>query len=341
MPENLPALEVFDLGNRRYLGGKTKLLDHIGQAVISNFGQVPVTFMDAFAGTGVVGAYFAALGSRVIMNDLLHHNSLAHRTFLLHKDFSQEALAHHLQRMNELEPLSGYVAKSFGGLYFSEENAKAIDAAREYVESNIENHALRAAAITSVIYGADKVAQTVGHYDAFYRGQKVNKEIMFRRPLPIGSGFGHEIHRVDAKELVAKVDVDVLYLDPPYNSRQYSDAYHLLENIANWEKPEVYGVARKMDRSHLKSEFSKRGAHRAFSTLVESARAKLIVLSYSNTGDNRVSRSNNLITDEQILSTLRSVGSVAVENIDFKEFSVGKTSERTHIERLFICKVGE
>lgn len=340
MPEKLATPEVFELGNRRYLGGKSKLLDHISQAVIENLGHVPSTFIDAFAGTGVVGAHFASMGSRVVMNDLLFHNSLAHRTFLLHKDYDLAELALHLKSMNNLDPIVGYVSKNFGGLYFSESNAQALDAAREYIEFNIKHVALKAAAITSVIYAADKIAQTVGHYDAFYRGQIVAKEVDFRLPAPIGAGIGHQIFSCDARDVVTQIEADVLYLDPPYNSRQYSDAYHLLENIATWEKPEVFGVARKMDRKHLKSDFSKRNAATAFASLIEAAQAKLIVLSYSNTGENRVSRSNNLITDEQIISTLGAVGTVKVENIDFREFSVGRTSDRKHIERLFICKVG-
>ena len=59
---------------------------------------------------------------------------------------------------------------------------------------------------------------------------------------------------MDSNELVKNIEADLVYIDPPYNSRQYCDAYHLLENVARWEKPEVFGVARKMDRSTMKSK---------------------------------------------------------------------------------------
>ena len=56
----------------------------------------------------------------------------------------------------------------------------------------------------------------------------------------------------DANELVREIRADLVYIDPPYNSRQYCDIYHLLENVARWERPEVSGVARKMPRDELK-----------------------------------------------------------------------------------------
>ena len=63
-------------------------------------------------------------------------------------------------------------------------------------------------------------------------------------------------------------DFDFCYIDPPYNSRQYSDAYHLLENLALWKKPEVFGKAKKMDRSHIKSKYCGKDAVLEFQDLI-------------------------------------------------------------------------
>ena len=62
----------------------------------------------------------------------------------------------------------------------------------------------------------------------------------------------NELYNKDINELVRHISADVIYLDPPYNSRQYCDAYHLLENVVHWKKPKVRGVAKKMDRTFLK-----------------------------------------------------------------------------------------
>ena len=331
----------FEIGNRRYLGAKTRLVGSIQKTIIETLGRIPDSVFDIFAGSGAVGSSFASLGSQVIMNDILRHNSFAHETFLLHQKYLTTSLIDHLKVMSKLTPTSGYITESFGGTYFSVSNAKVLDSWRTYIEFEVNDHATNAALLTCVLYAADKVAQTVGHYDAFFSGNKIDRAIELRHPIGIGSGCGHEILNGDANKVIHEFESEVLYLDPPYNSRQYSDNYHVLENIARWEKPEVLGVSRKMDRSGLKSRYSGRQAEVAFEELIIEARTELIVLSYSNTGTSRVSRSNNVLTDEHILKVLNGRGEVHVEEIDYKEFSVGKTSKRPHRERLFICKVGK
>ena len=335
------GLDLFVLGNRRYLGSKTKLLNHIDSAVQRQLGRPPITLLDAFAGSGVVAAHFAQAGSQTISSDLLLHNVIGLKTFLNYEDYDYGEACELLVKMSALEPQDGYITETFGGKYFSIGNARKLDAAREFVESEVQSEAMKNFALTSLLYAADKIAQTVGHYDAFLNRESIDKPLVFRAPLPVGSGSIHAVFNDDANLVVKANSTEVLYLDPPYNSRQYSDAYHVLENIARWDKPEVFGVARKMDRTQMKSKYSTRAVGEAFSELIQSANADLIVMSYSNTGNSRASRSNNLLTDEQILSRLSDFGKVSVEEINFREFSVGGTSRRDHKERLFLCIMGE
>lgn len=337
---NEAGLETFSIANRRYLGSKSKLLDQIEFVITNCLGRAPKVLMDPFSGSGVVAARFAELGSQVIASDLLKHNTDAIETFLNHKSFSQSEAEFHIIEMSKLGPLEGYVSKVFGDKYFSKQNAMKIDAAREYIASNIENEPVAKAAMTSLIYAADKVAQTVGHYDAFFAKAKIDKPLAFRLPIPVGSGAEHLVLTMDANEVVKNHSSEVLYLDPPYNSRQYGDAYHVLENISRWDKPEVFGVAQKMDRTAIKSRYSTRSAITAFRELIQAADTRLIVLSYSNTGSSRDPRSNNVLMDEDIVEALSVKGKLTIHNIDFKEFSVGKTSSRDHQERLFVCEVG-
>lgn len=334
------GLGTFNLSNRRYLGSKSKILDVIFDEITTRLGKTPESLLDAFAGSGVVAAKFASTGSKVIANDLLLHNSIAHWTFLNHSEYNHLHAKQLISEMGKLTPLNGYATETFGGKYFSVENAMRLDAAREFIANEIDNSGLQRVALTSLIYAADKVAQTVGHYDAFFNRQSIDKEIEFKFPELTGSGEGNLVTTADANLVVREHSVDVLYLDPPYNSRQYSDSYHALENLARWEKPEVFGVARKFDRTNLKSRYSTRSAFEAFRDLVENASAQLIVLSYSNTGDSRATRSNNVLSDDEINLVLSSVGTTEVVNIDFREFSTGRTSKREHKERLFFCQVG-
>jgi adenine-specific DNA-methyltransferase len=141
----------------------------------------------------------------------------------------------------------------------------------------------------------------------------------------------------DTNELVKRISADLVYIDPPYNSRQYCDAYHLLENIARWEKPAVVGVARKMDRSRLKSDYCTIKATTAFSDLIRNIDAKYIVLSYNNMAKKGNDRSNAKINDKDIMRILSAKGEVKIFTQEYKPFSTGKSDIDEHEERLFLC----
>ena len=131
----------------------------------------------------------------------------------------------------------------------------------------------------------DKVANTVGHYDAFRRNLDTVMPIKLLVPnIHIENNERNVIFNEDANNLVKKISCDILYLVPPYNSRQYSNAYHLLENIVEWKKPEVFGIARKMNRNHIKSKYCLKDAVKSFEELISNADAKHILLSYNDTG---------------------------------------------------------
>jgi adenine-specific DNA methylase len=113
-----------------------------------------------------------------------------------------------------------------------------------------------------------------------------------------------EIYRRDANELVREIKADVYYIDPPYNSRQYSRFYHVLETLTKWDSPVLSGVALKPPIENI-SEYCKVGAPEAFAELIENIQAKLVIVSYNNTYNSKSSSSKNKITLEQIEKILR------------------------------------
>ena len=141
----------------------------------------------------------------------------------------------------------------------------------------------------------------------------------------------------DANNLVKRIEADLIYIDPPYNSRQYCDSYHLLENVARWEKPEVFGVAKKMDRSGMKSKYCTIGATKAFETLINDIKARYILLSYNNMAEKGNCRSNAKISDEDIMRILSRKGTVKVFEKSYKAFTTGKSDIPENAERLFLC----
>jgi len=190
------------------------------------------------------------------------------------------------------------------------------------------------------LYATDKVANTVGHYDAYRKNLDTVQPIQLLVPdITLENNTNNEVFREDANLLIRKISCDVLYIDPPYNSRQYSDTYHLLENLAEWKKPNVKGVAKKMNRSHIKSSYCLKNATQAFEDLIRNADCKHILLSYNNTGDSKDGRSNARISDNDILRILKNKGEVEAFERDYKAFTTGKSNGDGNAERIYYCKV--
>jgi adenine-specific DNA-methyltransferase len=330
---------TFQLQNRRYLGNKHKLLGFIEDIVSEKCNGVK-SFCDIFAGTGVVGERFNKPEINIISNDILFSNYACLKAFL-GTSANIDKVSEKIKLLNNIQTTEdNYFSKHFGNTYFSLENARKIGAIREEIENIAETEEEKNTLICSLLYAVDKVANTVGHYDAFRKDLDMVQSVNLLTPdIDYSNNATNEIYKEDANILIRKITCDVLYIDPPYNSRQYSDAYHLLENLAEWKKPEVVGVAKKMDRSHIKSSYCLKNATQAFEDLIRNANCKHILLSYNNTGDSKDGRSNARITDNDILRILKNKGEVEIFERDYKAFTAGKSNGDGNAERIFYCKV--
>lgn len=332
------------INQRRYLGSKVKLLNFIDEILIKEKVEYS-SFADLFAGTGVVSSYFYDK-SRVIINDILSSNYQSYLAFFGKEKIRTKWLEKKLEYYNELNPdtfSDNYFSKNFSNTYFDKYNAKLIGIIRDDIEvlssESKVNTREKAYLITSLIYGLDRIANTVGHYDA-YRKIEIPKYKLELRPLLIHKRkYSSKIFKMDANQLVRQIQADVVYIDPPYNSRQYSDAYHLLENIAEWNKQPVYGVAKKIDRAHIKSQYSLKSAGNAFSDLINNLDTKYILVSYNDMGTSGDARSQSRITDHEIVSALERRGAVTIYEKAFGQFTTGKSKKDNLKERIFFCKV--
>lgn len=330
----------FQLQNRRYLGNKHKLLGFIEDIISEKCGSVD-SLCDIFAGTGVVGARFNNPDVKIISNDFLFANYACLQAFLGASKDLQKSISEKIKHLNDLSnDKDNYFSKHFGGTYFTEENARKIGAIREELDRIVASEDEKNILICSLIYAVDKVANTVGHYDAFRKKLDMLQPIKLLIPdVDYSRNTNNKVYQEDANALVREISCDVLYIDPPYNSRQYSDAYHLLENLAEWKKPEVVGVGKKMDRSHIKSDYCLKSATSAFADLIRNADCKHILLSYNNTGDSKDGRSNARMSDDEILQILNDKGDVEIFEKDYKAFTTGKSNGENNTERIFYCKV--
>lgn len=339
---NIPQIKEnhFQLHNRRYIGNKHKLIDWIFS--ILNKECEGKSFTDIFAGTGVVAAVASKHFDEVILNDFLHSNYAIYKAFFDKGVWSQEKINGIIKNYNNIsgEDLGdNYFSVNFGGKYFSTNSAKIIGFIRENIEENKSKLTEREynMLISSLLYSVDKIANTVGHYDAYFKKEAVD-DSFFMRPIDPIEVKKVSIFREDANELARKIQTDIVYIDPPYNSRQYSRFYHVLETLTKWDKPKLHGVALKPESENM-SDYCRVSAKDRLAELVNDIKAKYLVVSYNNTYDSKSNSSQNKITLQQIKSILNKRGETRIFEKDYRHFNAGNTDFNNHKEYLFVTHV--
>lgn len=338
---NIHTYKTSLINNRRYLGNKYKLLPFIKSVVEKECKNID-SIADIFAGTGAVSSAFQ--NKKIITNDLMYSNYICNFAWFGSQKYNPQIIIDSLLYYNSLVVREdNYMIENFADTFFDRADCAKIGFIREDIEKRHKdgmiNDRERALLITALLYAMDKIANTCGHYDAFIQGAKFEKSLELLVPsAKVNNNPVNQCFNMDANELVRSIEADLVYIDPPYNSRQYCDAYHVLENVARWEKPSVHGVARKMDRRKLKSDYCKISATKAFEDLINNIKAKYILLSYNNMATKGNSRSNAKISDEDIMCILNKKGIVKVFSESYKAFTTGKSDIQKNAERLFLCK---
>jgi adenine-specific DNA-methyltransferase len=329
-----------NIENRRFLGSKVRLLPFIRKVVDENCGDYK-SFCDIFAGTGVVANEFNRKNVTIFANDMLKSSHVCLYTFLKIRKFDTAKLEKIINIFNHLVSNGeNYFSKNFGGKYFSKSNARLIGRIRERIQNIKITDDERKILLTSLIYAIDKVANTVGHYDAYRHVRPHDTRLLLKLPkIEFERNIGNRVYNEDANQLVRKIKVDVLYIDPPYNSRQYGNNYHILENLVTWEKPRLFGTTNKMKLDHLRSNYCLKVAPEVFSDLIQHARCKHIIVSYNDTEQRKHSRSNARISKKQIEQILNRKGTLRIYSYKYQEFTTGKRPAINQNEYLYYCKV--
>lgn len=341
------VIEYIKLKSRRYLGNKYSLIPILHEAIEPLLSDID-SVVDLFAGTGVVGEYFLEQGKDVIFNDILFSNYIVYEAWFGKENYNKEKIVQIIKEFNKLnvdDLKENYFSINFKDTYFSYDNCKIIGHIRReidlmYLNENI-NFREKSILISSLLYSMDRIANTVGHYDSYLINKNgLNAELRLYCPfIKEYENQSIDIYKLDANKLVRKIGADLVYIDPPYNSRQYSDMYHLLENVAEWKKPKVQFKAKKMDRTHIKSLYSLKKATEAFEDLIENIDAKYILVSYNDMGNGGNGRSNAKIKDDDLFRILENKGKVKIIKKEYNAFTTGKSENTNLKERFFLCEV--
>ena len=334
----------YSLESRRYIGCKTKLIDWIFDLIDKQTHDVH-SFCDIFAGTGVVAQRALQKYDRVVVNDFLHSNNIMYRAFFAPTEWSVERVQSIMKEFNAVSPQKvreNYFSRNFGGKYFDIDTAKMVGYIRDQLQKmkcDLTDKEF-AVLLASLIYSIDRRANTLGHFEAYIK-KKINTQASFElRMIDAKSFQSVEIHQEDANRLARSVNVDLTYLDPPYNSRQYSRCYHVYENLVQWKKPQLFGAALKPKEENM-SDYCRNAAFSAFTDLVSHIKSRYLVVSYNNTYHSKSTSSANKIKLEQLEEVLSKCGRTQVFNHEFKAFNSGKTEFEDHREYLFITEVDD
>ena len=281
-----------------YIGSKLKLcqsfLPNTIKSVCGNDLSQKI-FCDIFAGTGIVGRTFKTQVKKIISNDTEYYSYVLNKNYIENHRPIENAEAF-ISELNSLPLTSdGFVYKNYclGGSgerqYFSDENGKKIDAIRTKIEEWKNNGEINSNMyyflLCSLLESADKVANTASVYGAYLKNLKKSAQKQMRLECATfeTNDNEHEVFNKDANELITEISGDILYLDPPYNSRQYGANYHLLNTIAEYKPfvPNGKTGLRKYSRSKYCSVSTVKDE---FEELIKNAQFKYIFLSYNNEG---------------------------------------------------------
>jgi adenine-specific DNA-methyltransferase len=295
----------------RYIGNKTKLLDFIA-AALAHRGIHGGTAVDPFCGTASVASDLKRRGFRVIAADIMEYAYVFARAYV---EVAQEPTFPELRAalgladespgsvvawLNDLPGEPGFIHEQYtpdgdyGRMYFTPQNGARIDAVRAKLEewrtSGLVNRDGFHLLLAALLEAADRIANTTGVYAAYVKSWQSNavRPLELRSPAIVpGNGCRAELR--DAQAVVSELEpFQLLYLDPPYNSRQYVGYYHIPEIIATgWfgRRPGTRGKTGLITDGDKRSEWSRRQrCEEAFERLVATAPWRHLVMSYNTEG---------------------------------------------------------
>jgi adenine-specific DNA-methyltransferase len=274
----------------KYLGSKRRLVPVLGD-LLTRAGATSA--IDVFTGTTRVAQEWKRRRADVWAVDTARYSAVLARCYIgadgatIDHSRINDAISH----LDSLPGVDGYVTATFSeaSRYFQRHNAQRIDAIRDEIQRQWFGDPLEAVLLTSLLEAADRVDSTTGLQMAYLKqwSPRSYQRLTLRAPILL-PGPGHAIAGDATVVAPGLPEVDLAYLDPPYNQHRYFTNYHVWETLVAWDAPEHYGVAcKRLDAREpsTRSVFNdRRRAPEALSRLIADVRAATVVISGSNEG---------------------------------------------------------
>lgn len=326
----------------RYIGSKAALLDNIQFVIDENTTGKERIFCDLFSGTASVAKFFKQK-YEVISNDFLHFSYVLQKATI---ENNREPSFKKLKAIGIQDPFlfleetpcnkiedDYFISQNYAPnndcerMYVSVKNAMRIDFIRHTIEAwkreNLLTEDEYYYLLAGLIEGVPYVSNITGTYGAYLKewDKRAYKDFEMIRLDVEDNGYCNKAYNMDANQLITEIEGDILYLDPPYNSRQYASNYHLLETISKYDFPEIKGVTGIRDYTDQKSAFCiKKDVLKAFEDIISKANFENIILSYSNEG---------LMSFEEIENILKKYG----EPYSFKRYDIPYRKYKSKINK--------
>ncbi len=342
LPEENPAYLSEQLIT--YLGNKRSLLNFIGTAVeriCTRLGRRKLRCYDAFSGSGIVSRFLKRYACTLYSNDLEAYAAMLGRCYLANQAEAEvsglPARWAEVQERLQQEWAPGLVAELYAPqddndirpgerAFYTRHNAIFLDTACRIIGSLPE-------AMQPFFYGpllseASVHTNTAGVFKGFYKnregrgqfggaGRNALSRILapMQLPLPVFSHFEADCHvlRGDATASAHLLpELDLAYLDPPYNQHPYGSNYFMLNFLLEYKRPEKLSAVSGIPAGWNRSAYNRRRDVRAeLLRLLEALPARFALLSYNSEG---------FVSLPELLDTVRADWTVEVMAQDYATF---------------------
>ena len=349
-----------------YLGNKRQLIGNIETEVIDIariLGKEKLICVDLFSGSGIVARMLKKYSRVLIVNDLEEYSRLINECYLTNKkDFPNEKWSEYkavIEQKCMAHKTPGIITKYYAPqddeniqrgerVFYTHENALLIDTYRSLIDKVVQEQELRKYFLAPLVTEASIHVNTSGVFKGFYKDKntgigcfgaagknaltRIFGKIELKEPVLSNFNSNIKIYKKNAVELAGELkNIDIVYLDPPYNQHPYGSNYFMLnliiKNRLDVEISKVSGITQDWNRSEFNKPYL---ALKAMEKIICTIDSKFIIVSYNSEG---------FITFEQMKTMLEKYGKLKTVEITYNTFRGSRNLNNRDIhvsEYLFI-----
>ena len=350
-----------------YIGNKRALLGHIGQVVERvkrRLGKDRLRVFDVFSGSGIVSRYLKAHASTLISNDVEDYAAVITRCYLRNRSTvdlpALTDIVNELNRRVEAERLPpGFIEELYAPrdedritrddrVFYTRDNAKRLDGYRRLIDTAPED--IRELLLAPLLSEASIHSNTAGVFKGFYKNRetkigqfggtgsdalvRIKGKIVLEPPVLSRFECDCEVLQEDANGAARRVsDLDLAYIDPPYNQHPYGSNYFMLNLLVRYERPERISRVSGIPEGWRRSGYNVRAKSLTLMRdLLHSLDARFLLVSFNDEG---------FIATDEMRALLEELGSVQVLETPYNAFRGSRNFNNRPIhvtEQLFLVE---